>query len=205
MRFIMIYVLFGHSAAGKTTVLNMLKSSYQIDVNIKATNRLSRDENDDVVSYRSVTDFINDKMYSPYIYSHGYADKDGSIIYYGINKWQIDMSLRYNRPHWLICSSIEMYNALLDEYFPYTVLIYLSARFPKKRIINYMKQRKFSETEDMRIRINSLAERKRDFASNRMLFDHIIVNNYKKTVNETQREIRRLVYLCIDIMKQYGD
>jgi hypothetical protein len=68
-----------------------------------------------------------------------------------------------------------------------------------------MKQRKFSETEDMRIRINSLAERKRDFASNRMLFDHIIVNNYKKTVNETQREIRRLVYLCIDIMKQYGD
>lgn len=201
----MIYVLFGHPASGKTTLLNKLKSLYPIDINVKATNRLFRDDDDDVLSFESAADFLNDDTYSPFVYSHGYADRKGNKIYYGVNKKQIDDSLRNNRAHWLICSSINMYTAMLDEYFPYILLICLHTDFPKKQIVNSITHRRFSNREDLPKRINGICARKRDYANNYELFDYTLINHYQNTSADIEAEICRLSGRCIDIMKKYGD
>lgn len=194
----MIFVLFSHSGSGKSTILRELQKDPNVDVNIKATSRLSRGQEDDVICV-SREKLLNNNNYL--VYSQGYTLKNGEIIYYGINRTQIDNSLTRDRSHWLICGKIEIIRELKHIYLGKVIVIYMSFDAPIEVIQNILLSRRNTEKEDYSKRINSIVQRKTDYENNIELFDYHIINHYKTNKASIDREIKRLVEECKAIMR----
>lgn len=201
----MIYVLFGHSAAGKTTLLKKLSKMYYIDMNIKATNRASRGDDDDVVTFKTVEDFPEEYYDRSLIYSHGFEKVAGGRIFYGVNSLQIDEALSNGVPHWIICSSIDVDSKLMVRYYPFVVLVYLAADIPKSRIVSNLLSRRFSERENLQKRIESISAREADYSNNMYLFDYRLTNHFQTEKASIDAEMHRLSLECIRIMQKHGD
>ena len=179
----MIYILFGASGSGKTTVLNIIKSHYQnIDVHIKATTRKKRVYDDEEIA--SFPLGIPNDQYD-YIYSqYGYE--------YGIQKNQIEESLNQNKLHFIICNDIETIEKIKSDFNDLVKVIFLRFDAPKEVLESIQKTRRITDDE-IGIRLNKIQFLNQTFIERSDLFNEVIKNNFGDQPEKMISQIDRII------------
>lgn len=127
----MIYIIFGASGTGKTTLMNSVFSEYgERAIHKKGTTRNKRKYDDiEIVPYPKGLPEDKFGEGNGYIYStYGYE--------YGIEKKQIDDAIKGNYPHFVICNDVETIKKLRRDYGVNVCVVYLSFDAPRETILS---------------------------------------------------------------------
>ena len=208
----MIYIIYGASGTGKTTLLNLVYDMYGKDaIHRKGTTR-SRRKYDDM-EIESFPDGLPSDRFAKekgYIYSsYGYR--------YGIEKSQIDNALKRSIPHFIICNDIDIIKMIKKDYPNHVRVIYFHFDAPRDSILDIQKRRNINDDE-IELRLSKIDYIAEQFINNINLFDTSLLNHYgvnpevalKKDIesiimrfeNESARKVpdRQLLSDLVDIL-----
>ncbi len=208
----MIYIIYGASGTGKTTLLNCVYNMYgQYSIHRKGTTRPKRQYDD--IEIESFPEGLPKGRFGNgkgYVYTnYGFE--------YGIEKAQIDIALTKEVPHFIICNDIEKIREIKRDYPNLVRVIYFHFDAPRESILEIQKRRNISDDE-IELRLSKIDFLTEQFAHNMDLFDTSLLNHYgsnpevalQKDVeslimrfeNESTRKIpdRELVLDLVDVL-----
>ncbi len=168
----MIYIIFGASGTGKTTLMNSVYSECgEKAIHKKGTTRKKRKYDD--IEIESYPDGLPEEKFGPgkgYIYStYGYQ--------YGIEKKQIEDAISGKYPHFVICNDVETIKKLRKDFSTNIVVIYLSFDAARETILQIQKTRDITDDE-IETRMDKIEYLNKEFIDNSSLFDQVIINRY---------------------------
>lgn len=169
----MIYVVYGASGSGKTTLLQSIYNEFgERAINRKGSTRKKRtyDCFDEIESFPE--GLPQDRFYNGngYVYSqYGYE--------YGIEKQQLELAIKGNYPHFVICNDLEVIKQLREDFSGKIVVIYLDFDASEKDIAQIQKSRGICDDE-IKARISKIKFLKQQYKKYNKLFDHVILNHY---------------------------
>lgn len=168
----MIFIIYGASGTGKTTLLNCVYNMYgQYSIHKKGTTRQKRQYDDiEIESFSEglpLDRFGNGKgyMYSNY----GYV--------YGIEKAQIDFALKKEIPHFVICNDIDTIKKLKADYPNLVRVVFFRFDAPRERILEIQRLRKITDDE-IELRLSKIDYLTEQYTNNLDLFDTSLLNHY---------------------------
>lgn len=157
-----LFVLYGASGSGKSSLLNFAKELDGISIHQKDTTRPKRSTEKDCMSdLRFVQKIIRHRYLVTYK-KYGYR--------YGIRKDLIEKAIERSELHFIILTDISAIKKLKHEY-PGTVIIYLHAD-PDKIPLQF----KLRNDNGFKKRKEGIRKQYADFIRNNILFNHVIVN-----------------------------
>lgn len=208
----MIYVIFGASGTGKTTLMNCVFSEFgEKAIHKKGTTRNKRKYDD--IEIESYPNGLPDEKFGKengYIYStYGYE--------YGIEKKQLNDALEGGYPHFVICNDVETIKKLRNDYGTHICVVYLSFDAPRETILSIQKTRGITDDE-IDARVDKIEYLNREFISNSSFFDEVITNHYgdnpeiklwqqMKRIMSSYEELRsvpkkEIIFELIDYLKE---
>lgn len=178
-----IYIIFGASGSGKTTLLNIVKNHYSnVDIHVKATTRQKR-----MYDGEEIDSFVNGIPADKYDYIYSQYGYD-----YGIQREQIDSSIKNKRIHFIICNDVDTIEKIKLDYPNVLKVIFLRFDAPKKVLESIQKTRKISDDE-IGIRLNKIQFLNQVFIDRSDLFDEVIKNNFGDQPEKMVSQIDRII------------
>ena len=189
----MIYIIFGASGTGKTTLMNKVNAEFGIKaIHKKGTTRERRTYDD--IEIDSFPSGLPEERFggnNGYIYSQ-YGHQ------YGIEKKQLNEAVYENYPHFVICNDLDTIRLIRKDYPDKVRVIYLMFDAPREQILEIQKSRGIKDDEIER-RVSKIEYLAQQYIHNSSLFDDVINNRYGvNPETELWRQLRI-------IMKSYDD
>ena len=189
----MIYVIFGASGTGKTTLLNIVNKEFgERAIHKKGTTREKRTYDD--IEIESFPEGLPQERFggdNGYIYSQ-YGNQ------YGIEKKQLDEAVNNNYPHFVICNDLNTIKMLRKDFPDKVRVIYFMFDAPREEILRIQKARGINDDE-IELRVSKMDFLTQQYIHNSSLFDDVINNRFG--VNPEIELWRQLEI----IMKSYDD
>lgn len=181
----MLYVIYGASGTGKTTLLSCVREEYGNEsIHIKGTTRPKRQYDDfEIESFPN--GLPRDRFAPPKGYIYSQYEND-----YGIEKAQIDNALSKNIPHFVICNNIETIQQLRIYYKDKVKVIYLHFNAPRETILEIQKRRGIDDDE-IELRMSKLDIIKENYLKNMNLFDQSLLNRYDENAEKVKMELSK--------------
>ncbi|GHU66157.1 hypothetical protein FACS1894184_03460 [Clostridia bacterium] len=187
----MIYIVFGASGTGKSTIINLAREKFvDVSVHTKGTTRMQReyDTPDELEYYQN--DLPIKYKYTYFLYNYTY----------GIEKDQIDRAIEMNKKHLIICNDLEIVKRIKYDYPLKVKLIYLFYKGGSRATIEAIQQKRKITADEVESRIMRIDVLQNLFVSNYNYFDFVIENEYTTDGQfkyKLKEQIERILY--------YGD
>lgn len=168
----MIYIIFGASGTGKTTLLNCVYNMYGQDaIHRKGTTRHRRQyDNIEIESFPGGLPSDRFGFGNGYSYSnYGYQ--------YGIEKAQIDYALEKKIPHFVICNDIETIKMIKQDYPNLVIVIHFYFDAPRESILEIQKRKGITDDE-IELRMAKIEYLTEQYIHNMNMFDRDLHNRY---------------------------
>lgn len=175
----MLYIFFGPSTSGKTTLLDLAKEQYGSKCIVKkVSTRGARGDNDDIFS--CPMGFANDDYYHYKMYGHDY----------GFLKSDIKQACLSEEPYFAICSDIKTVREMKRKYDGRLIVTFFLLDVSKEELRKVQERRGLSESE-IEQRINHVALINELLLINMDLFNDVMISHhaqngiarYKKYLN----------------------
>ena len=163
----LIYIIFGASGTGKTTLIAQLRQlNNRIDIHEKGTTRDLRSY--DELELKHVSDDEIEKY--DYIYeNYGYK--------YGISKTNIEDSLKFSKHHFIICNDKKTILGIKKDFKDRVRVIFLLFDRLEDTLVEIQKERNIKDDE-INLRVEKYRALNQEFLDNRSFFDAIIINKF---------------------------
>ncbi|MDE6200304.1 MAG: nucleoside 2-deoxyribosyltransferase [Clostridiales bacterium] len=205
-----IYILYGASGCGKTTIVDILSNNNAdsafkkwVSIHSKGTTRHQRfydgielvcglSEKDIKEDYIGETEITANENFSygekGYVY-YQYKTALGKIAY-GIQKKQINEALNQGKRHLIICNNLDVIKQIKEDYstscavkvlfLKFTAPLPLIKEFITERRQNGKYKNGATDEEDLSLRIKKISELDNVFNENSDFFDGVILNKFKE-------------------------
>ena len=170
----MIYIIFGASGSGKTTILEVLKRDFlNVSIHVKGTTREQRQyDNGEIISVPST-------LLNKYDYIYGQYGNE-----YGIEKLQLEEATKGGENHFVICNDIEVMKRIMDDFPSNVKTIYLHYSVPLEIFKSIQVEKNISDDE-INLRLSKIKSLAQTFIENTHLFDAVLNNTYGKTTGKS--------------------
>jgi guanylate kinase len=168
----MLYIFFGSSISGKTTLLDLAKKKFSLKCIItKVSTREVRGDNDDIVNFPEGFDNIHYYKYKMYGHEYGFLKKD------------IKKACNSKDSYFAICSDKEIVKEMKNYFGDKVVVTFFLLNISKDELRKTQLDRGLDENE-IEQRINQVALINEIFLTNMDLFDEVVFSKHLKNVEE---------------------
>lgn len=178
----LVILVFGASGSGKSTLMELLQQAGgQYSIHIKGTDRAPRKY--DGIEILCLPEVSPDKY--DYVYqTYGHR--------YGIQRDQIDIAIKQNRHHFIVCNDVPTIRAIKRDYGPCVRVVFHYFDAPRSALIKIQNAREISDDE-IELRLAKTEALYRSFVEDWELFDAALYNHFGENISELRLRMDKLM------------